>query len=137
MQVQSLSDQSSFAGAGAVVESPLLRGQLGFIAKQLGLSTEDLHAALAKGSSLDALSRRQGIAPADLRRQVAANIASSRAQAGQAEVDPERLGRILDRAFASGSGPREPHRGDPHAAYGAATIAVPQEPARSGISIIA
>lgn len=142
MQVQSLSSQLSSPGASSgTAASPLLRGSLGFIAEQLGMSQDDLEGALRKGTSLNSIAQRQGVSPSELRQSVGAHIAQMRAEQQQLAIDPSRLDQMLSRAFAQGRPAGAGGRDDPRAAYGAATATASvdeaDEPAPQGISILA
>lgn len=137
MQVQTLSAAAGQALATPSV-SPLLRGQLDFLAGQLGLSRDALAGALGRGASLDALARQQGVPADQLRAQVTARIAQGRAQQGESQIGEDQLSSLVARAFAQGGRPAtEVRRGDPHAAYGAALVPL-EEPQDTGrISILA
>jgi|SRR5579884_31447 len=138
MQVQSLTTQLSPGAAdGGPASSPLLRGSLGFISEQLGMSREDLESALRKGVSVNDLARRQGVSVDDLRQKVAAHIAQVRAEHHQMPIAPERLEQMVGRALAQGRPAGAAGRGDPRAAYGVASAAAPDEPESRGISILA
>ncbi len=120
----------------------MLRGQLGYIAGQLGMSESDLTSALRRGSSLNALAADSGVSGETLQAEVGVRIAAERAVSGQGQVDPARLQQALSRAFAQTAGPVR--RDDPRAAYGAASatasVAEPaqdEDPAPGRISILA
>ena len=143
MEIPSLAGAGPSAAAmGSAITSPLLRGALDTISQQLGLERAALESALATGVSVDELAARQGVSSTELHSAVVAQIGGARAQAGQAAIEPETLGRMVARAFAQGrrsapviaGGPAVAR--DPLSIYGSAGRVV-GEGAGPGISVLA
>jgi hypothetical protein len=79
--------------------TPALNGTLSGIAQQLGMSLDDVQSALKQGASISSLAAQQGVSRPSLVSSVQSAIQSSRAQRGQAPLDPGVLDRMVNRAF--------------------------------------
>jgi hypothetical protein len=76
-----------------------LKGTLGHISQQLGMSISDVQSALKTGRSINDLAATQGVNADTLRQGTASYIEQMRGQKGQAPLSAQTGDQMLQRAF--------------------------------------
>jgi hypothetical protein len=92
---------STSATVGTLPPSPG-EGTLAGIADRLGMSSEDLQAALTQGQSIAGLAERQGVPRESVAGVVATQMQRARQYSGQPPLDQAALDRMVDRALDRG-----------------------------------
>ena len=93
----------SLAAAMANLPAPTGdEGTLAGIAAHLGMSADDLHAALKQGQSLATVAEQQGVSRESIAGFIGTQIQRARMYSGQLPLDDDALARTVDRALDRG-----------------------------------
>jgi surface antigen len=115
MQIDPTQSSSLHAVSGLTptsMESPpptaFLGGTIDGIAGQLGMTTAQLKAGLAGGTSLADIAQSRGVDRASLVASIEGQVKANRQSAGLQAIDAEQLDRAVTRAVDRGSQPAPP-----------------------------
>ena len=90
---------------GNLPTTPGTESALAGIADQLGMSAEDLQAALKQGQSIASLAEQRGVSRESIGTFIGAQIQRARMYSGQLPLDQDALDRTVDRALDRGRRP--------------------------------